>query len=93
MKTALKVAAAIAAVALLVWGGFALNVALSGSKGVRDAIIKKNSAENWTAAQARFEKQYQSVISADEKITVAAETLAGNTKDLTLQQTLAGDPQ
>jgi hypothetical protein len=94
MKDVLKVVAAVLAailgIALLAWAGFAVSVLLSGPKGQGDAIKTKNSAQNWTAAQARFEKQYQAVISADEKIAVAAETLASKPDDLTLQQTLAG---
>jgi len=94
MKDAVKVASAVLAVilgiALLVWAGFAVSVLLSGPKGQGDAIKQKNSAQNWTTAQARFEKQYQSVISADEKIAVATESLAAKPDDLTLQQTLAG---
>lgn len=90
MKTALKVAGAIAAVALLVWGGFALKVALSGPKGVGDAIIQKNSAPNWTNAQAGFEDKYQAIRSADQKIAVHKAALAADPKNPTLQTNLTG---
>jgi hypothetical protein len=90
VKTALKVVGIIVALVLIIWGGFALKVALSGPKGVGDAIIKKNSAENWTAAQGRFEKLYAGIQSADQKTELAAARLATNPTDLTLQQTHAG---
>lgn len=77
-------------IVVLVAGIWALGVVLSGPKGQGDAIKQKNSASNWTTAQARFETQYQSIISADEKITVAAEALAASPDDRTAQQTLQG---
>lgn len=39
-----------------IWG---LTVATSGVRGVGDGEIRKNSAENWVEAQARFEENYQ----------------------------------
>lgn len=90
MKTALKIIGVLVALVLIVWGGFALKVALSGPKGVGDAIIQKNSAENWTKAQAKFERLYAGIQSADQKTELAAQRLAMNPTDLTLQQTHAG---
>lgn len=90
MKTALKVAGALLAFSLLIWGGFALKVALSGPKGVGDAIIQKNSAENWTAAQAEFEDLYAGIQSQDKKLNAAAAVLAKAPTDKTYQQTYSG---
>lgn len=71
-------------------GIWALSVALSGPKGVGDAIIKKNSAENWTKAQAKFEEMYADIEQTDRKITVAATALAADPEDITLKQTYSG---
>jgi len=90
VKTALKVFGIILVLVLLVWGGFALKVALSGPKGVGDAIIKKNSAENWTNAQAGFEDKYQAIRSADQKIAIHKAALAADPKNPTLQTNLTG---
>jgi hypothetical protein len=84
------IVAAAVGVFALVWGGFALSVAMSGPKGVGDAIKTKNSAQNWTAAQARFEKQYQSILAADQKIGVHRAALAARPDDPTLQTNLTG---
>ena len=67
MKTALKIIGLVLAFVLVIWGGFALKVALSGPKGVGDAIIQKNSAENWTKAQAEFENLYAGIQSARQE--------------------------
>ena len=90
MKTALKVVGIIVALVLLIWGGFALKVALSGPKGVGDAIIQKNSAENWTKAQAEFEDLYAGIQSQDKKLNAAAAVLAKAPTDRTYQQTYSG---
>jgi hypothetical protein len=71
-------------------GIWALNVATSGPKGQGDALVKKNSAENWTAAQARFEDLYADIEATDRKITVAGAALAINPADQTAQQTYSG---
>jgi hypothetical protein len=81
---------AIVSVFVLVWGGFALSVALSGPKGVGDAIKTKNSAKNWTDAQAGFEDAYQAILSADRKIAMYKEALAADPKNPTLQTNLTG---
>jgi hypothetical protein len=76
----------------LVIGGaiWALNVATSGPRGQGDALIEQNSAENWTAAQARFEDLYADIEATDRKITVAGQAIAVNPNDKTAQQTYAG---
>ncbi|QWY82785.1 hypothetical protein PP641_gp045 [Arthrobacter phage SilentRX] len=81
---------AVVVIVALSWGGWALSVALSGPKGVGDAIKTKNSAENWTAAQARFEKQYAAVKGLDQKIAVHRTALAADPKNPTLQTNLTG---
>jgi len=93
MKTSSKVwltILAIVGVFALVWGGFALSVLLSGPKGVGDAIKTKNSAKNWTEAQAGFEDSYQAILSADRKIAVHKEALAADPKNSILQTNLTG---
>lgn len=74
----------------LSWAGFALSVALSGPKGVGDAIKTKNSAENWTKAQAGFEDRYQEIVSSDRKIAVHKSALAADPTDPTLKTNLTG---
>lgn len=94
MKPAVKVAAGILAIIIAItligWAGWAISVAASGPKGQGDAIKTKNSAENWTAAQARFEKQYQAVIGADQKIAIHRSALEADPKNPTLQTNLTG---
>ncbi|AYN55845.1 hypothetical protein PP635_gp69 [Arthrobacter phage Auxilium] len=94
MKDALKILAVVLlvliAISLISWAGWAVSVATSGPKGQGDAIKQKNSAENWTAQQAKFERLYAGIQSADEKTELANARLAANPKDLTLQQTAAG---
>ena len=94
MKDVLKVIAAVLAAILLIaliwWGVWAVSVATSGPKGQGDAIKTKNSAENWTAAQAKFEKLYAGIQAADQKTELASQRLASNPNDLTLQQQYAG---
>lgn len=70
--------------------GWGLSVMLSAPKGAGDALVKKNSAANWTAAQARFEDLYAGIEAADRKIDLAATNLAANPNDKTAQQTYAG---
>lgn len=81
---------AVVAIVALSWGGWALSVAVSGPKGVGDAIKQKNSAENWTAAQARFEKQYAAVKGLDQKIGVHRSALEADPKNPVLQTNLTG---
>lgn len=50
----------------VVWG---INAATSAPRGRADAYASKNSASNWTAAQARFEDEYADIIATDRKIT------------------------
>jgi hypothetical protein len=94
MKTGTKIAAgvlaALLAITLITWAAWAISVAVSGPKGQGDAVKTKNSAENWTAAQAKFEELHQGIQSADKKTELAAERLAANPGDLTLQQQHAG---
>lgn len=74
-------------VSAVIWGA---SVAVSGPRGHGDATKAKNSSENWTAAQARFEDQHQAIISADEKIAIHKAALAADPKNPTLQTNLTG---
>lgn len=67
-------------------GAWAITVALSGVKGQGDGIIKNNSAENWIAAQERFEENYQEFEGTLVKIEVAAQALAADPGNPTLKQ-------
>jgi hypothetical protein len=89
-KQILFVVGIVVALFLLTWGGYALSVALSGPKGVGDAIKTKNSSANWTAAQAEFEDLYAGIQSQDKKLTAAAAVLAKSPTDKTYQQTYSG---
>ncbi len=82
--TALIVAAI---VAVAIWG---FGVATSGVRGQGDAFSENNSAENWVAAQARFEQNYAEIKATDAKIGNAHDALQADPGDRTLQQTLAG---
>lgn len=77
----------VAAISIGIW---ALTVLLSGPRGVGDAVIEKNSSENWVAAQAEFERGYQDVLSTDQKITVAYAALQADSENKTLQQNYTG---
>jgi len=93
MKTSKIIWLSVLAVVVLVilsWGGYALSVAMSGPKGVGDAIKTKNSAKNWTDAQAGFEDSYQAIVSADKKIAVHQEALKAEPQSPILQTNLTG---
>ena len=80
----------ILALAAGIWG---LTVALSGPKGQGDAIIEKNSAENWTAAQAKFEEMYAEIVASDKRVQIAYDALQADTADKTLQTNYTGAQQ
>ena len=84
---ALVIVLIVAALGAAWWG---LSVLTSAPKGVGDAVVTKNSAANWTAAQARFEDLYAGIEAADRKIVLAAEQVAANPTDKTVQQTYTG---
>lgn len=77
-------------VGLLGVAAWAVTVAVSGPKGQGDAIITKNSSENWTAAQATFEDLYAEAVAADLKVTVNKTALDLNPSDRTLQTNYTG---
>ncbi|AWY04865.1 hypothetical protein PBI_FLOOF_28 [Microbacterium phage Floof] len=92
MKTSHKIGLTVGVLALLAlpaisWG---VGVATSGPKGLGDAYAEKNSSQNWTAAQARFEDLYADIIATDRKITVAAEQKAADPGDKTAADTYLG---
>jgi len=77
----------VAIIGAIIWG---INVAASGPKGVGDGIIQKNSAENWIAAQAKFEAQYADIVATDTKIELAKANLDTDPSDKTLQTQYTG---
>jgi len=79
--------AVIAILGIAVWG---FNVATSSIKGQGDAVIQKNSADNWIKAQAFFEEKYQDITVSDKQIGVATAALAAKPEDRTLQTNLTG---
>jgi hypothetical protein len=77
----------IIAIPIVVW---VVNVASSGVVGQGNAIIQKNSAENWTKAQGEFESIYAEIEATDRKITAAKTALDLDPEDLTAKQTYTG---
>jgi hypothetical protein len=77
----------IIAIPIVVW---IVNVASSGVVGQGNAIIQKNSAENWTKAQGEFESIYAEIEATDRKITAAKTALDLDPEDLTAKQTYTG---
>lgn len=77
----------VAAFAIGLW---AFRVATSEPKGRGDAVIEKNSAANWTAAQARFESLYAEIVATDRKVTLAHELLATDPGNRTARDTYVG---
>jgi cytoskeletal protein RodZ len=75
------------AIGVAIWG---FNVGTSGVKGQGDAVIQKNSAENWVAAQAGFEADYQDILSSDLKIVNAYQALQATPDDKTAQTNYNG---
>ncbi|HEY9251711.1 MAG TPA: hypothetical protein VIP06_03550 [Nocardioides sp.] len=94
MKSTTKSVAVVLAVLLgviaLGWGIWALNVAMSPVRGTGDAYAQRNSAQNWTTAQARFEDLYAEVVATDRKITVAKERIDADPDDRTAKDTYFG---
>lgn len=69
-------------IALAVGGGiWGLNVLTSGPRGQGDAIIQRNSADNWLDAQARFEENYADYEATIFKIKQAQTALEADPND------------
>lgn len=77
----------IALIGVAVWG---IRVLTSGARGQGDAIAQKNSATNWTAAQARFRSLHEDILATDRKLDVLAAQAAANPSDRVAQTTYAG---
>lgn len=89
-KSVVATVAILLGVIALGWGIWALRVALSPVQGAGDAYAQRNSAQNWTSAQARFEDLYAEVIATDQKITVAYERMDADPDDRTAKDTYYG---
>lgn len=66
---------------LLGWGIWALRVATSGVAGQGNAVVQKNSAANWTRAQADFEERYATIEAQDRKIQMHYDRLQADPDD------------
>lgn len=66
---------------LLGWGIWALRVATSGVAGQGNAVVQKNSAANWTKAQADFEERYAHIEAQDRKIQAHYDRLQADPDD------------
>jgi hypothetical protein len=81
---------AVIVVGIVAVGIWAFRVITADVKGEGDAIIEQQSAENWTAAQARFEELYADIVATDRKIQIAAAALLEDPDDETAEDTYAG---
>lgn len=75
------------AIGALIWG---VTVATSQIRGQGDAVIEKNSADNWLDAQARFEENFAEYESTLVRIDSALALWEANPADKTAQQTYTG---
>lgn len=82
--------AGIALVAVVVGGAWFLRVGTSEIRGEGDAVVQRNSAANWTSAQARFESLYAEVVAQDKTVAIAKERLDADPTDRTAQQNYDG---
>lgn len=81
---------AVVVIAAIWWFSFGASVLSSKPIGQGEAIIEKNSAENWTKAQGRFEDMYAEIVATDQKITVAKERMDTDPDDRTAKDTYYG---
>jgi hypothetical protein len=82
MRQGTKITLWVAALIILLTAAFwAIHVATSGPRGQGDAYAQKNSAANWTKAQAEFNQRYQGIQALDKNVTQAAVALKRNPKD------------
>lgn len=78
VKWGLIALGAVLALVALIWG---INVATSGVRGQGDAVVQRNSAANWTKAQAEFEERYATIEAQDRKIQNHYDRLQANPDD------------
>lgn len=81
------VAVVVLLIAPVAWG---IRVATSEVRGQGDAVATKNSAENWTEAQARFEGYWADIQASDRQIAIAREALDASPKDRTAEENYYG---
>lgn len=89
-RTTLTVIAVIVIVALITGGIWLANVLASGFRGEGDAVIKKNSADNWTRQQAEFERLYASIKTQDKNIGIAHAELQADPTNQVKQTNYSG---
>lgn len=77
-KITLWIVIGVIVVGALFWG---IKVATSGPRGQGDAFAQKNSAENWTRAQAEFNRRYQGIKALDKNVNQAAVALKRDPKN------------
>ena len=71
----------------ILWLG---GVFTSGAKGEGEAYKQQQSADNRIKMQAEFNKRYQSILSQDKKIQIAADALAKDPDDQVKEINLTG---
>jgi hypothetical protein len=76
--------------ALIGIGTWAFRVATSDVKGRGDSAQIKNSAPNRIRAQQEFNRRYQDIKATDAKITVFAESVKADPKDVVSKANLDG---
>lgn len=83
-------AAVVVGLAVLTALGWLTGVVAAPWHGKGEAAKDKYSAENWTAAQARFEDLYAEIDITVPKITLAKQAADADPADKTAAQTLQG---
>lgn len=78
------------AAAAIGFGAWGIRVLTSGVRGQGDAVISKNSAANWTAAQARFRALHEEILATDRKLDLLAAQANANPGDRVAQTTYTG---
>lgn len=89
-KIAGVILASLLGLAVIFGGIYAIRVAIAPVTGAGDAYIEQQSAENWTAAQARFESYFQEIEATQGNIKIARDALAADPENPTLRTNLSG---
>lgn len=77
----------VALIGIATWG---FKVVTSDAKGRGDAVVQKNSAENWVNAQREFNRTFQEIKSDDRKINDAKVALEADPTNQVLKTNYEG---